>query len=123
MLIEDILETACVVFDIPRGALIGRSRVRHLVLARHAAITALLRRTRLSQVEVGKLFSDLDHTSVQHAVRACEKRCLTDADYRADVNALLDVGGPPPAPPAPRFDVRLRWALASYGGVPKPRTA
>jgi chromosomal replication initiation ATPase DnaA len=123
-MIDDIIETACVVFDLPRAAILGPSRAKHISEARQAVIYALARRTRLSQVEIARVLGRSDHTTVQHALKVVERRCTHDADYRAMVNAVLDVPGPrpatPPPPPTRRIDPVIWWALASYGGF-EPR--
>lgn len=120
-MIDDIIETACAVFELPRAALTGPSRAQHIVLARQAAMLALRRRTHLSLVAIGQLLGRSDHTTVSYGIAQAEKRCAVDPDYRAHVSALLDVPDLFPAPrPAPlpmRADVRLRWALASAGGI------
>ena len=125
-MINDLIETACAVFDLPRAVLTGPSRAQHIVEARQAAMLALRRRTSLSLLEIGRLFGGRDHTTVLYSIAQAEKRCLGSADYRAMVGALLDMPGPGqtrvPAP-TPRASLPLRWALASFGGIVQAKAA
>lgn len=119
-MIELIFAVAALVFDVPRAALAGPSRAQHIVAARQAVMLALRKRTRLSLAEIGRLLGGRDHTTVLYGISAAERRCRTDAGYRQAVAALLDEDDVPAARPA---DVRLRWALASAGGIVMPPAA
>jgi chromosomal replication initiation ATPase DnaA len=124
-MINDIIETACAVFDLPRAALTGPSRAQHIVEARQAVMLALRRRTSLSLAEIGKLFDGRDHSTVTYSIVQAERRCERNSDYRAQVNVLLDVPGAHgrSGHPARRASLPLRWALATYGGVPTAKAA
>lgn len=56
-------------FGLTKRALLGRSRVTHVVLARHLAMFLLRGRLGLSYPGLGAALGGLDHTSAHHAVR------------------------------------------------------
>lgn len=119
---EDLIETACLVFDIPRDVLLGPSRVPHVAEARQALMLALRRRTHLSLEGIARACGRSDHTTVRYGIEQAEKRCQRSREYRSQVGALLDLpdlaampAAPPPTRPA--ADVRLRWSIASTGGI------
>lgn len=62
--------TACAGhFGVTKRALLGRSKVAHVVLARHLSMFLLRERLGLSYPALGVALGGLDHTSAMHAVR------------------------------------------------------
>ena len=112
---NDLIETACLVFDLPRDVLLGASRTPHVAEARQALMLALRRRTHLTLAEIARACGRSDHTTVRYGIQQAEQRCARSREYRSLVGALLDL--PDPTPIRPPADVRLRWALASTGGI------
>lgn len=115
MIIDDLIETACIVFDLPRDVLLGPSRIPHVVEARQALMLALRRRTHLSLKAIAQQLGRTDHTTIRYGIEKAEDRCQRVREYRILVGALLDI--PDPTPIRPAADIRLRWALASTGGI------
>ena len=81
------LALCCEVFGIKREVILGRTRGRDIILARHALIVALRRDTTWSLAEIGRRLG-LNHTSVRHGIKAAGERAKGDPDYAAQINAL-----------------------------------
>lgn len=60
----------CKSFGVKPGVLLGKSRAKQVVLARHV-LMALLHKHKFSQTEIGILM-EVDHTTVSHALRKKE---------------------------------------------------
>jgi chromosomal replication initiator protein len=87
---NQILDTAAAVFEIPRAALTGRSRTRDVAWARQAVAWALRRKyPLLSLQEIGRLLGGRDHTTIMWALKAAEQRAASDPDYALRMTALL----------------------------------
>lgn len=54
--------------DVHEREITGRSRIKHIVAARHEAAYLIARHTRLSMVQVGKLLGGRDHATIVHAL-------------------------------------------------------
>jgi chromosomal replication initiator protein len=89
-MITQLLETAAQTFEVPRAALMGQSRQRHIVQARQAVAWAL-RQTHpeLSLAAIGDLLGGRDHTTILWAVDAAERRAKADARYALRLSALV----------------------------------
>lgn len=70
--ISDILAAAVAVTGQTREDITGPSRLCPLVHHRQAAIAAAVIVTGKSSLAIGRAFGGRDHTTVLHAVRACE---------------------------------------------------
>ncbi len=66
---ERVIEVVANGCGISVEELLGRSRTRPLVIARHVAMYILRQQTDLSYPEIAKVFGGRDHTTVMHAVR------------------------------------------------------
>lgn len=51
-------------FDIHREKLIGKNRNRELVMARHIAIALIMKYTKLSLTQIGKIIGNRDHSTI-----------------------------------------------------------
>ena len=92
---DDILDRAAQLFDVPRAAILGRAKTRRVVLARQAVAWALRKRyTSLSLVEIGERLGGRDHTTIIYSVAAAEQRAKQDPEYRAYLQALIATAPP-----------------------------
>jgi chromosomal replication initiator protein len=89
-MIAQLVETAARTFEVPRTALLGRSRRRHIVYARQALAWAL-RHTHpeLSLSAIGDLLGGRDHTTIIWAIEAAERRAKADPRYAVRLGALV----------------------------------
>lgn len=66
----------------------GKRRVQSLVRARHVAMFLLKEELQLPLTEIGRWFSNRDHTTALHATRKIEEELGRDAVLQRDVSAL-----------------------------------
>lgn len=69
------------------AAIVGTDRHKNTARARHIGM-ALAHEAGNSYPEIGRAFGNRDHTTVMSAVRKIKARRVTDADLRADYEAL-----------------------------------
>lgn len=72
--VERIVAVVSERFDVPIDDILGESRRREIVTARHAVIWYCRDVLEMSYPEIGRAFN-LDHTTVMHAARRHAKRC------------------------------------------------
>lgn len=82
-------------FGITYLALMGTSRLRHKVLARHVAMWIARKHTGYSLLDLAQAFNRVDHTTILHGVGRIERRMREDADFAARVADLVPVAVPP----------------------------
>lgn len=85
---DDMIESAVVIFNVPREILLNGCRQQPAVDARHALAYALYQRGH-SYSAIGRLLHR-DHTTVMYAVARAERLAAADYDYALDLLALLD---------------------------------
>ena len=92
-MIDQILDVAAEVFQVPRAALVGRSHARHIAQARQA-VAWVLRYTypALSLETIGQLLGGRHHTTIIWALVAAEQRAQADPDYALRLSALVPGG-------------------------------
>lgn len=66
----------------------GKKRLKEIVKARHIAMFLLKQDVQLSFVEIGKWFSNRDHTSVMHAVKKIKKLLDKNSIIVDDINQI-----------------------------------
>jgi len=99
-----LIELAKKESDFSEAEIRGHSRKADLVWVRFLAISAIWRSTRLSMVEIARLFDWRHHTSIMHAIRKVDR----EARNRPEVEDLLDrwSGKVPELPPRPKQRLR-----------------
>jgi len=85
---EEIIKTVANHFRIKQSAVRGQSRMKDLVTARHIAMYLLRQELKLPLEEIGKWFSNRDHTSVLHATQKIEAQVIINDAIGQDVSAL-----------------------------------
>lgn len=85
---SDIIRTVANHYHVKQIALKGKSRVKHLVTARHIAMYLLKKELSMPLTEIGRWFSGRDHTSILHATRKIERDIVQDQLLQQDLSAL-----------------------------------
>ena len=75
----------CKEFQVPPDALLGKSRVRHVVEARFALAYVLWKRHRMTLSCIAETLGLKDHSSAYHAVHRCEDLQSIDPNYKRRV--------------------------------------
>jgi chromosomal replication initiator protein len=101
-LVEYILSQTAEVFARTPAELTGRSRVRSIVEARQAAMWVIRQRyPSLSLETIGGAIGGRHYSTVMHALAAVEQRAECRADYRVQLQHVLErvspSAGRPPA--------------------------
>lgn len=85
---ETILQSVANFYNIKISDLKGQRRLKQLVRPRHVAMYLVRRHTELSFPEIGRLFGNRDHATVQHACKKITSLLGKDADLRNAVQTL-----------------------------------
>lgn len=75
-------------FDIKTGDLLGKSRQKDLVTARHITAYLLLNQLNLPLEEVGRLLGGRDHTSIMHARDKIHTSLSTNPQLQKHINTI-----------------------------------
>ena len=85
----DIIQTAvCKFFKISKNEMLSSRRSRYLVRPRQTAIYLTKILTSKSLPEIGREFSNRDHTTIIHSVKTIEKLKEKDAEMVENINKL-----------------------------------
>ena len=82
---QEIIKSVSNYYQLKPLSIRGMKRDKHLVRARHLAMYILKEDACLSLTEIGRWFSNRDHTSVLHAVRKVEADLLQDIVLQKDL--------------------------------------
>lgn len=85
---ETILQCVANFYNMKVSDLKGQRRLKQLVRPRHVAMYLVRRHTELSFPEIGRLFGNRDHATVQHACKKIASLLSKDADLRNAVQTL-----------------------------------
>jgi chromosomal replication initiator protein len=94
--VEDILEVTSLMFGFSVEDLLGPTRWRNLVRARHFAIYVCRHQMGLSYPAIAKAFNRQDHTTVMHAVSKIDDLIIRDrnaASQVVELTARVEVEG------------------------------
>ena len=85
----DLIQTAvCKYFKISKNEMLSSRRSRYLVRPRQTAIYLTKILTSKSLPEIGREFSNRDHTTIIHSVKTIEKLKVKDLDMVDNINKL-----------------------------------
>lgn len=84
----DIIKTVADFYHLKQSAIRGKVRVQSIVKARHIAMYFMKEDLHLPYMEVGRWFSNRDHTSAMHALRKITAEINLDEDTRKEVQAI-----------------------------------
>ena len=93
--LDGIRDAVVAAFPVTAEQLLGRSRSRTIVRARHVAIYLAGRLTDASLAEIGHAFGGLTHSSVKHAADKIARQCEDDEQLAAAIQKLLQKLGSP----------------------------
>jgi chromosomal replication initiator protein len=85
---NDVIKVVADHYHIKQITIKGLQRVKQVVRARHVAMYLLKHELNISYVDIGKWFSNRDHTSAMHAVNKIESDLHNDADLNQEVSAI-----------------------------------
>ena len=89
-LLDPILASTADVFQRTTEELVGRSRKRPIVEARHAAMWAIRRRyPSISLEAIGSVIGGRHYSTVMHALVSVEARAQQNAAYRTQLQRVL----------------------------------
>jgi len=86
--IDLIQSTVCKFFKISKNEMLSARRSRYLVRPRQAAIYLTKILTSKSLPEIGREFSNRDHTTIIHSVKTIEKLIKEDAELSGNIDNL-----------------------------------
>ncbi len=85
---KEVLSAVANHYSIKQAVICGQKRQKEITLARHVAMFLLKSQLNLSYSEIGKIFSNRDHTSVLHAVTKINNSLAKDATLSQEVSAI-----------------------------------
>ena len=84
--IDEIITIVSETFDTRPEYIVGKSRKREIVLARHAAMYLAKEYTQQSLKSIGLHFAGRDHSTVIHAIKAVEARLDTEPLFKSKLD-------------------------------------
>ena len=85
---DDIMATVANFYNVKVSDLKGSRRLKQLVRPRHVAMYLIRKFTDHSFPEIGRMFGNRDHATVQHAVKKIKAQSKQDVDIRSAVQTL-----------------------------------
>lgn len=82
---SDVIKTVAHHYQLKQSQLRGKKRTKNVVTARHVAMFILKEDLGLALVEVGRWFSDRDHTTVLHAVNKIQENLEENQQLQRDM--------------------------------------
>ena len=89
--IESIQTIVCKFFKISKNEMLSSRRSRYLVRPRQTAIYLTKIMTTKSLPEIGREFSNRDHTTIIHSVKTIEKLKEKNTDMNDNINKLKNI--------------------------------
>lgn len=86
---DKIMDKVSVFFNVTKEELIGKSRVKSLVVPRQVAMYICSKLTDMNPSMIGKTFGNKDRTTVVHNVQKIEKDIQTDEDLKKNVDYII----------------------------------
>ncbi len=84
----DVIKTVAEFYHLKQSALRGKVRVKSIVKARHVAMFFLKEELHLPYMEIGRWFSNRDHTSALHALRKITAERNTNSELKQEIHTL-----------------------------------
>ena len=85
---DDIMSTVANFYNVKVSDLKGSRRLKQLVRPRHVAMFLVRKYTQHSFPEIGRIFGDRDHATVQHAVKKIRSQLNNDIDIQSAIKTL-----------------------------------
>ncbi len=84
----DVIKVVVEFYHVKQNAIKGETRVKSLVRARHVAMYFMRTALQMPFMEIGRWFSDRDHTSVMHATEKVEGELRRDEDLVQEISSI-----------------------------------
>ena len=88
--VEDIQKQVASFYNITQADIIGKKRVKQIVMPRQIAMYLTRELTDFSLPKIGKEFGGKDHTTVLHAIDKIEASIKDDSQLQQDIHKLKD---------------------------------
>ncbi len=85
---DEIIQTVANFFNIKVIDIKGKRRLKQFVRPRHIAMWMIRKHTDLSFPDIGRVFNDRDHATVQHACKRVRSLLERDADTMNTIRLL-----------------------------------
>ena len=85
---DDIIQTVANFYNVKISDLKGSRRLKQLVRPRHVAMYLIRKYTEHSFPEIGRIFGNRDHATVQHACKKIRSLVKQDVDIKSAVQTL-----------------------------------
>lgn len=86
---DKIMDKVSVFYNVTKDELIGKSRVKSLVLPRQVAMYLCSKLTDMNPTMIGKTFGGKDRTTVSHNVQKIEHDLQVDDELKVNVNYII----------------------------------
>lgn len=86
---DKIMDKVCTLYNVTKDELIGKSRVRTLVLPRQVAMYLCSKLTDMNNTIIGNTFGGKDRTSVMHNVQKIENSLKTDEILKRNIEYII----------------------------------
>ncbi|MGN0164179.1 MAG: chromosomal replication initiator protein DnaA [Candidatus Ornithomonoglobus sp.] len=85
---DKIMEKVCTVYNVTKDELLGKSRIRQLVVPRQVAMYLCAKLTDMNSITIGRAFHK-DRTTVMHGIDKIEKDRLVDEDLKTNIDYII----------------------------------
>ncbi len=85
---ELIQQLVAEAFNVSLSDILGKRRTQNVALARQVAMLLVRRLTGYSYPEIGAFFGGRDHSTVIHANKIIQERCLSESDLAATIKQI-----------------------------------
>lgn len=86
---DKIMDKVCIIYNVTKDELIGKSRVRQLVVPRQVAMYLCSKLTNMNSSMIGNTFGGKDRTSVIHNVQKIETLLETDEELKRNIDYII----------------------------------
>ena len=86
---DKIMDKVCTLYNVTKEELIGKSRVRPLVIPRQVAMYLCSKLTDMNNTIIGNTFGGKDRTSVMHNVQKIESSLQTDEILKRNIDYII----------------------------------
>jgi len=84
----DVIKTIADFYHIKQTVIRGKQRVKSIVRARHVAMYLMKEELQMPYMEIGRWFSNRDHTSAMHALRKITLNVTQDSELQQEVSSV-----------------------------------
>lgn len=85
---DKIMDKVCAAYGVTKDELLGKSRIRHLVVPRQVAMYLCSKLTDMNSNTIGRAFHK-DRSTVMHGIEKIEKDRLTDESLKSNIDYII----------------------------------